>query len=65
MKKLISLFAVLSLLMNNVSSQAISMSPKQQVFYQAAIFELDVKKALNLLQQNSIDLNEFMDIDGR
>lgn len=40
------------------------MSPEQQALYQAAIVELDVSKALNLLQQNNIDLNEHIYVHG-
>ena len=65
MKKLVSLLTILTLLINNVSLHTIAMSPERQALYQAAIVELDVSKALNLLQQNNIDLNEHIYVHGK
>ncbi len=64
MKKVFRFLLVLFLLFNSTNSLVSAMSPRQKEFYQAAIVELDVHKALELLQRNDIDLNEPIEVNG-
>lgn len=65
MKKVFHFLLVLFLLFNSTNSLVSAMPPQQEEFYQAAIVELDVCKSLELLQRNSIDLNEPIEVNGR
>lgn len=65
MKRLFSLFLALLIFFTGKNSIALAMSPQQEELYQAAIVELNVYKALKLLQKNNIDLNEPIEINGR
>lgn len=65
MKKIISSFIILSLIINFNVSCLVAMSPQQQALYQAAIVELDTCSALTLLQKNNINLNEPIEVDGK
>ncbi len=64
MKQLFIYFTILIILFN-INSSTLAMSPQQEEFYKAAIVELDVYKALELLQRNNIDLNEPIEANGR
>ena len=64
MKRLFSFFMIL-LIFNSTNSLAVAMSPQQQELYQAAIVELNPDKALELLQRNNINLNEYIEVNGR
>ena len=65
MKRLFSFFMILLILFNSTNSLAVAMSPQQQELYQAAIVELNPDKALELLQRNNINLNEYIEVNGR
>ncbi len=65
MKRLFSFFLTILLFFTGKNSSALAMSSQQEEFYQAAIVELDVCKSLELLQRNSKDLNEPIEINGR
>lgn len=65
MKRLFSRFLALLIFFIGKNSTALAMSPQQEELYQAAIVELNVYKALKLLQKNNIDLNEPIEINGR
>ena len=64
MKKVVSFFVIILLSIDSLRFITFAMSQKQQDFYQAAIVDLNVNKVLILLQQDEIDLNDMIEIDG-
>ncbi len=66
MRKLICLFVVIFFLSSNLKTACIyAMTPLQKYLYQIAVVELDVDKTLLFLQQENLDLNIPIDVNGR